>query len=822
MWNDAIITNAGRALLARWMTGGTLTITKAATGEGTVPALMLMAQTTLANKKQDMSIVKKENTEEGSVRLQLQITSEGIEKPYTINQIGVWAKYNEEAETLLAIYQDETGVSAPTHEEMPDYVFTFFATLEVSNTGDLEVNVDPEALITREVLEETVRTHDEDPEAHEPIRTAAEQSLKTHNEDPEAHPKIRQSITEAVKQHDENETAHPALRKKAGNKLSITMDPKTFIVTIELQNAEGEKLDSKDFDLPLESVVVSGSYAEATKEIVLTLQSGKTVKIPVADLVDGLASTKEVNDALAKKFDTPGSGLEKDGTTIGHKNKVAPGSSTASEGKTTFGGTVEIPVITYDENGHIIETTTKKVTLPDDEATDEKPGLLSPAGKKRLDTLGTPITDAEVTLGAAPTYNGSTLTQTVTSVTLGGKVLKEGTDYFVSNNTAINAGEHTLAITGAGTYFGTLAVTYSIKKATGTASVSPSSVKISGAVGNTAAATVTTNNASGTITVSSNSIASGSVNGKTVTVKALAAGQTTLTITVGESANYTRATCQLSVNSDVYNSDFNAESWARISAASAADIAKSLWSIGAMKQTHVEGLVGTLDLNEDFYLFITAFNHNSGREGKGIRLECFKAVDDETDIALCDDHLYDYDESGEKWFNMNHNGAINTGGWAACDLRYDILGSTNVKGKDPSGNPATSPVPGTLMAALEEDLRAVMKPMTIWTDNVGGGTNRPENVTRSVDYLPLLSEFEIFGSITYSNAAEENYQAQLEYYANGNPTDKCQHNDHSSSCCWWERSVFADGSARFCRVLNGDPYYGRADHSFALAPQLCV
>jgi hypothetical protein len=38
-------------------------------------------------------------------------------------------------------------------------------------------------------------------------------------------------------------------------------------------------------DLPLESVVVSGSYDSVNKKVVLTLENGNTVEFSVADLV---------------------------------------------------------------------------------------------------------------------------------------------------------------------------------------------------------------------------------------------------------------------------------------------------------------------------------------------------------------------------------------------------------------------------------------------------------------------------------------------------------------------------------------------------------
>ena len=47
-------------------------------------------------------------------------------------------------------------------------------------------------------------------------------------------------------------------------------------------------------------------------------------------------------------------------------------------------------------------------------------------------------------------------------------------------------------------------------------------------------------------------------------------------------------------------------------------------------------------------------------------------------IGLIDSGYNNYYTNGAKYFNMNHWGNYNYGGWAGCDLRYDVLGSTDV------------------------------------------------------------------------------------------------------------------------------------------------
>lgn len=164
MWNEAVITNAGKALLAQWAAGSTLNITGAAAGEGTASASLLMGQTALVNKKQNMSILGSEKVANG-IRLHLQLTSHGVATEYTINQIGVWANLDGADSTLVAIFQDATGVSVPTFEQMPDYVFTFFATLQMSNEGALSVTIDTSALATVELLQAEAKARTDADEA---------------------------------------------------------------------------------------------------------------------------------------------------------------------------------------------------------------------------------------------------------------------------------------------------------------------------------------------------------------------------------------------------------------------------------------------------------------------------------------------------------------------------------------------------------------------------------------------------------------------------------------------------------------------------------
>lgn len=78
---------------------------------------------------------------------------------------------------------------------------------------------------------------------------------------------------------------------KYGASISVSVNTTDYKITTTLKDQDGNTLGTAQvIDLPLESVVVNGSYDSTNKKIVLTLQNGNTIDIPVADLIAGLQS----------------------------------------------------------------------------------------------------------------------------------------------------------------------------------------------------------------------------------------------------------------------------------------------------------------------------------------------------------------------------------------------------------------------------------------------------------------------------------------------------------------------------------------------------
>ena len=156
----------------------------------------------------------------------------------------------------------------------------------------------------------------------------------------------------------------------------------------------------------------------------------------------------------------------------------------------------------------------------------------------------------------------------------------------------------------------------------------------------------------------------------------------------------------------------------------------------------------------------------------------------------------------------------NSGGWNGSYGRNTLLGN--------SGTP-TSPPANSFMAALPADLRAVMKPVTKYTDNTGNGDGTSGAVTATTDYLFFLAEFEVQGVRTFANQYEQNYQAKYDYYKAGYSKVKYHSDNNSTAANHWCRSAHHTNSDSFCGVAgDGTATVISASDSKGLAPGFCV
>ena len=325
-----------------------------------------------------------------------------------------------------------------------------------------------------------------------------------------------------------------------------------------------------------------------------------------------------------------------------------------------------------------------------------------------------------------------------------------------------------------------------------------------------------TTNAGATVTATKGS--------KTVSGTADTSGHCTLTVDEAGTWTVTVATASTTKTSDVVvgisnvdlalvDSVLNNNSWATIKKVSDAGQGENYWSIGDRKAVTLNGTVGKLSLsNVTIYAFIIGFNHNASVEGTNrIHFQLAKtALSGGKDVALCDSS-YNSRVSTTGYFSMNSSNT-NSGGWKSSQMRTKICGTS------------LASYSGTIIAVIPAELRAVLKPVAKYTDNTGdGGGSNASYITATTDYFFLLSEYEVFGSISYGNTNEKNKQAQYSYYSAGNRKVKYNHSATSKAVVWWLRSPYAGYSAFFVSAGSGGTAgTDNAYHSFGFAPGFCV
>lgn len=119
-------------------------------------------------------------------------------------------------------------------------------------------------------------------------------NLQTNKADKTEIPDVSNFITKDV-----SNLINYTLKTNTGSLIDLEINQTTYVITLSLKDQDGNVISTDTIDLPLENVVVSGSFDSTNKKIVLTLQNGNTVDIPVGDLVAGLQTEITPSNKIA-------------------------------------------------------------------------------------------------------------------------------------------------------------------------------------------------------------------------------------------------------------------------------------------------------------------------------------------------------------------------------------------------------------------------------------------------------------------------------------------------------------------------------------------
>lgn len=145
IWENAVITNKGLALMAKLIEGTTLTITRAEVGAGSVTPGLLQQQTSVTDPKQALQFQPISYPETGKCAVPVFMNNDDVTSGYTAMQVGCYAEDPDDGEILYFIAQASSGSGTiiPSASEMPGYSAEWTFYFQYGQADSVNVSVDP-------------------------------------------------------------------------------------------------------------------------------------------------------------------------------------------------------------------------------------------------------------------------------------------------------------------------------------------------------------------------------------------------------------------------------------------------------------------------------------------------------------------------------------------------------------------------------------------------------------------------------------------------------------------------------------------------------
>lgn len=859
-WSKTAVTDTGTALLAEFAAGRILEITaaygSASAGEG------LAELKELPDGRAHPLTIESVTRTDNNVTACIQVTSLGNPFPYRMDMVGLYAATRDPGERrepgepgglwgdkLLMVIEDtedeqgRKGVTIPAETDQL-YTFKLYAVLTITNQDRLEISVSSAGIATMGAIDQAVEEHDQDPNAHPDLMGAV---IGAHNADQSAHPALTARVHAAelamygkktiVREGDPTEETEGAKGQHYINTENRT--------EWKCTGAEGDKYIWEQVDYTSESyksmrdileeaadtAAQAKKVAEGAAQAIAAVQntisvtpsqsgsltynggaqkpSWNNLALEMMDIAYGEDKaaeedyTGETDAGTYKAYVTP-----KKGYTWGDKSaderevlwtidRAVITTAPSVAGQLTYTGQAQTPTWQNFDAARLTKTETAQTDAGDYST------AFTPTKNYRWSGGDTSARTVQWSIGRAaitgvPEQNGSLIyTGSAQSPAWSGY---DSGKLTISGDTAkTNAGRYTASFTPTKNYqwsdggTGAKPAAWSIGKAAGSLALDKTSMSLNVSAKFSTITVTRAGNGAISAQSSNTSVATVSVSENIVLVTAVKNGSATVTIGVAEGTNHTAPaskTCSVSVTLPA--AALNDNTWATIREVSDAGQGENYWSVGDTKRITINGTVQNFTFsNLAIDAFILGFNHNSGWEGTN-RIHFRIGKIGGQSVALVESGNGEGSYYRSYGFFMDPAGT-STGGWYGSHGREKFLGN--------SGTPS-SPPDNSLLAALPADLRAVMKPVTKYSDNSGG--LREIDVTATTDYLFDLSEFEVQGVRKYANSAEQNYQLQYAYFKAGNSKITYNHADTGTAVMCLLRSIGYGGNIAHCFCVVGD------------------
>lgn len=294
---------------------------------------------------------------------------------------------------------------------------------------------------------------------------------------------------------------------------------------------------------------------------------------------------------------------------------------------------------------------------------------------------------------------------------------------------------------------------------------------------------------------------SGTISGKTYTVDATVSSlSTAVSVSLKTKAlMYSFETCTDQQLADMLESYYNGA----YDATDIATLKSTYMPIGAKRSISLSAMAATgvsESHHADSYQFtIIGHEHdNLKTASSGGKTKALLTL--QTDRIL-------YKNTTDATYSSNYPAVADEGG-------YMEPTNTNVNGW--KNCPRRTWCNDVFLAALPAAIQSLVKTV----EKLTSAGNQSATIDTTEDDVFLLSEIEVFGTVTYSKTGEG---SQYEYYQTASNINKKPSYTSYASAYWWERSPYASGATNFC-LVNSDGAAACYDSSNAsgLAPAFCI
>ena len=272
-FNGTILTDKGRNLLAKALTGTELKFTKVSLGDGVWnESVNPESLTGLVSKKMDLAINALEVTGDGTARLRFVLTNTGLSEGFFTREIGIYANDPDEGEILYAV----------TYSKNPDFI-PADGVVKIENVTDIYTVVsnaqNVEAVISDTVViatKDDVNALKTDLESGNITVSTANNANNLGGETPESYAKADLSTTDDNVVVTKVENVVGELVKTTGTEVVKKDDNwiKNQIVAWAVVDKDGIildsynvssviKLDAGQYNIHFENALINNNYAVA-------------------------------------------------------------------------------------------------------------------------------------------------------------------------------------------------------------------------------------------------------------------------------------------------------------------------------------------------------------------------------------------------------------------------------------------------------------------------------------------------------------------------------------------------------------------------------